>query len=112
MPGEAVQNLAPWLRMLRGREDEEIFELERKVADTIASPGWEELSSMVEAAAEASLNELRFLQIKDHASLARDIGWGAGVLALRDAAQAVQHEAEKRRRQIRDLTEQREAAAA
>lgn len=112
MEAAPLQNLAPFTRLLRGETDERVFELEKLVAATRGTPGWDVLVGLLDTAVQASLNELRYLQVKEHAAITRDLGWGAGALSVVDCADAVQREADKRRDAIRKINERREAVAA
>lgn len=104
-------NLRVFASQLRTTSDDDVFQLERDVKALIDLPGWKAIETMCAAAAERMLKQLRFANVKDHASMARDIGMGAGIEVQSACAQAILVEADRRRADLERIQAEREREA-
>lgn len=104
-------NLKVFLSWLGGVEDEDLFQMEREIKELMALPGWEKLERLIDSACDRSLKQLKYANVKDHASMARDIGMVAGMEVQSAAPNAVLMAADRRREQIRERLRRDESAA-
>lgn len=107
-------NLRVFASQLRTTDDDALFQLERDVKALIDLPGWKAIETMCAAASERLLLQLRYSNVKDHASMSRDIGMGAGIEVQSACANAILLEADRRRTDLEKqaAADQAEAVAA
>jgi hypothetical protein len=93
----------PFVKLLRGRSSEELFEMERAVDRLVESDGWEVLTSLLkEARDDAQATLVYGKTLPDGATYAKALGYLGGIEAAEAAAEAVLIHA-------RDLQERLEA---
>lgn len=105
-------NLKVFASQIRMTDDDDLFQLERDVKKVIDLPGWKAIERMCNVASERLLRQLRYANVKDHASMSRDIGMGAGIEVQSACAQAILLEADRRRADLEKLQAERERETA
>lgn len=96
-------NLGPFLLQLSEVGSEEAFELERQILSLREHPGWKLVQGMIASAVDNSMKRLKFAPIKDHPTMARDIGFAAGLESQTAAAESVMVQAARWRKELADL---------
>jgi hypothetical protein len=97
---------------VRALDDEVLLQAEKLILDLIEHPGWVLVQDIIAETVDVSTQKLRYDPVKDHATVARDIGFQAGLESQKSITKAILHYAQKRQKRIAESVERRERTAA
>ena len=98
--------------VVRAMGDEDLLHAEKLVLELKEHPGWVLVQEIIAKTVDVSTMNLRYASVKDHATMARDIGAQAGMESQKHVVNAILHFARKRQERIAEKVRRREGSAA
>ena len=83
-----------------GMDDEELFAARKSILELLTHPGWVLVQEIIGRSVDVSTLNMRYGAVADHAKLARDIGFQAGMVSQKSVTRAVLEVANKREEKI------------
>lgn len=87
-----------WKQLLKNVPDRELFRLRDEITEITKLPGWERIVAYVASAHKAVLRSLTTGRTREHADMARQIGYLAGLEEAPQVVQAIKEAAAERER--------------
>ncbi len=93
---------------VRALDDEALLQAEKQILSLMEHPGWVLVQDIIAKTVDVSTQKLRYDPVKDHATMARDMGFQAGMESQKSVTKAIVHFARKREQRIAETVERRE----